>query len=216
MKIWVLTMGLLVPSFAAAQDDGMHHEDANHVPQQDSMAIGAGLNFPTDVLTFTRISVKARLSRVQIEPFVGLGISSGSVTEEIPGSDKSENKVSGNELTLGTTVYYPLAAHGNLELQALGTLRISRTSNKDDPEGDDNTDTVTNTAFSLDYGLAIEWWFSEHLSISARASNPVIGFSSMSSESEVGSGEKTKGTSSSTGVGLNWKPTVGAVLNIWF
>ena len=210
----------VVSSPALAQD-----ASENYIPDDMTVAIGAGVTFPGDIFVFNRASVKLAFGQsLQLEPFVGLKME--SIEDKItgPGVDDEGNPITETRaglddttsFVLGANVMLPLASTNKSQLSLVGSVAVANQKNTDDPDGDDNTTTKSLLSASIGYGVAVEYWFSKNISLSAMASTPL--FTTVSSTTTVELPEDAEGTSESSEsvISLSWSPTVAATLNLWF
>lgn len=157
-----------------------------------TIGIGIGYDFPTDLQQPNITSVRFRLpSGLTLEPRVIFGFSTFKA-----GASSTKS----TELGLGSDVRFPRKLHGPVDLIFVGGAGIDRTSSN--PPGSDNS--TSSLSLDLHYGLGLEYWFSQHFSLSATAENPVITL--LSTTTETGPG--TSDTTSSTTIAAEWQPNV--------
>jgi hypothetical protein len=161
-------------------------------PEAFAVGIGIGYDFPTDLQQPNITGVRFRLpSGLTFEPRVIFGFSTFKA-----GSSSTKSL----ELGLGTDVRFPRKLHGPVDLIFIGGAGIDRTSSN--PPGSDNS--TSSFAIDLHYGLGLEYWFSQHFSISATAENPVLTL--LSTTTDTGPG--TSDTTSTTTIAAEWAPNV--------
>ena len=167
-----------------------------------AFGIGIGYVFPTSLQTPNTTSVRVRLpSGLTLEPQLVLA----KASTDIDNITTMTNKQS--ELTLGSLVRYPLRSHTKVDLEIIGRASISRQTV--DPDGDDNSRTIT--TLGLDYGGAIAYWITPHWNLSLTATNPLVSY--VRTRQEMGVNPVT--TNKSTTIGLVFDPQVVLMVHLY-
>lgn len=169
----------------------------------NGMSVGLGINYLLGGAELDRpggASVRFRMaSALTFEPFVRLATHGQS---EMNGDIKNAQ----NELELGTNVRLPLKSRGKVDLIATAGAFLGVNTN--DPDGDDNNS--TSTAFGIDYGLGVEYWYNANWCLSFTAKNPFVAYQSTSQEVD------NDFTVSAIDVGAIWDPGVELALHLFY
>jgi len=167
-----------------------------------AFGIGLGYVFPTSLQTPNTTSVRLRLPiGLTFEPQLVFATTSTDVDNGTTVTNKQ------NQITLGSLARYPIKVHNKVDLEAIGSLAVSRRST--DPNGDNNTQTVT--TFALGYGVAIAYWLSPHWNLSLTASNPLFSYTRTRQETGVDLTTVNK----STTIGLVFDPQVALMIHLY-
>jgi len=167
-----------------------------------AVGIGVGYAFPTSLQTPNTTSVRLRLaSGLTFEPQLVFATSSTDIDNGMTVTNKQ------NEVTLGTLVRYPLRSRNKIDLEAIGSASI--TSDTTDPNGDNNTRTVTTVA--VGYGVALAYWLSPHWNLSLTATNPLISYARTRQEMTVDLVTVTKTTT----IGLVFDPQIAVMIHLY-
>jgi hypothetical protein len=173
-------------------------------PQGTALGIGAGYTLPTSIQTPNTTSARLRLgSGLTFEPRVVL--SNTTTTQE---TDVSETSTSTRNLSVGTLVRYPLVERGKFDLLLLGALAVGTETT--DPDGADNN--TTNTSLTVGWGAAVDWWITQHWNVSFSATNALFGLTKTSNEMPAPVGDSS---STTTGVGAIWNPTISVMIHLY-
>lgn len=176
----------------------------NGRPEGTAIGIGLGYVLPTSLETPNTTSVRLRLaSGLTFEPQVT--IATARTTMESAGMD---DKDSASELTLATAVRLPLVRHGKFELELLGSLGL--TSTTDNPDGVDNN--TKTTAIALGWGVGVTYWYSAHWCLSMSAGNPLASFSKTTREQPTPLEDLSTTT---TAFGAIFDPTVAIMIHLF-
>ncbi len=171
-------------------------------PNDFSIGIGLGYQFPTSLETPNVTSVRFRLrSGLTFEPQVVFANNSRTTDIGMATTDTQ------TEIGLGTLVRYPLVAHNRVDLELLGSFNID--SLKTDPEGMDDVTTVTTS--TLQYGFAVTSWLSRHWQISMSATNPIVAYTKNRQEQ----GPMNVVVNTNTTIGLIFDPTVTLMVHLY-
>jgi hypothetical protein len=170
-------------------------DDDTDRPDGMSIGIGAGYDLPADVLTPNTTSVRFRLaSGLTFEPSVSI------TRQESSTSDNFGDTESGSfELSAAALVRLPRQIRGPVDLVFVGGAGFGLTMF--DPDGPDNNTTTTSAA--LIWGLGLEYWITEHWSVSLTGTNPLARYARSRQEA---SGNETITTSNA--IGVVWSPDV--------
>jgi hypothetical protein len=167
-----------------------------------AFGIGLGYVFPTSLQTPNTTSVRLRLpTGLTFEPQLVFATTSTDVDTGTSVTNKQ------NEVTLGTLVRYPLKVHNKVDLEVVGSVALS--NRVTDPNGDNNTQTVT--TFALGYGVAMAYWLSPHWNLSLTASNPLFSYTRTRQEMAVDLVTVNK----STTIGLVFDPQVALMIHLY-
>ena len=172
-------------------------------PEGFSVGIGFGYVLPNSLETPNVTSARFRLaSGLTFEPVLRFQ----QASLEVDVGETSEDKETSIEL--GALVRYPLKHRRRVDLVLLGGAFIENIATK--PELD-NTDTTT-TRFEARYGLAVEFWVSQHWQISMSALNTV--FRTERIAEEMGAATETVTTSST--FGAIYDPIISAMVHLYY
>jgi len=167
-----------------------------------AFGIGLGYAFPTSLQTPNTTSVRLRLaSGLTFEPQLVFATTSTDLDTGVTVTNKQ------SEVTIGSLVRYPLRVHNKIDLEVVGSASIS--SLTVDPDGDNNTRTVTTAA--LGYGVALAYWLSPHWNLSLTATNPLISYSRTRQEETVDLVTVTK----STTIGVVFDPQIALMIHLY-
>jgi hypothetical protein len=108
---------------------------------------------------------------------------------------------------VGTLLRVPVITHRNVDLEVLGSLGFGVT--KVNPDGDYNTKTTT--SLDLGWGLAIGYWITHNWQLSASATNPLVGYSSV--KTQIDQNNENKNTTTSFEVTFN--PVIFVMLHLY-
>ncbi|MFN0248459.1 MAG: hypothetical protein ACKV2T_16320 [Kofleriaceae bacterium] len=173
-------------------------------PAGMAIGLGAGYALPTSIQTPNTTSARLRLaSGLALEP--RLVLQNTSSKQE---TDVSETSTSQRELGIGSLVRIPMVSRGKFDLLLLGAAGVSIEGT--DPDGPDNNTNAT--TFTVGWGVAIDWWMTEHWAVSFSATNPIFSFSKQTREEPAPVGETSTTT---TVVGAVWDPTLSVMIHIF-
>jgi hypothetical protein len=173
-------------------------------PEAYSIAVGLGWDFPADIQAPDVTSVRVRHpSGLTAEPMLEFSRATQSVDDGMP----PDIEVTSATMQFSLLGRLPVIQNGRVDLELAGGLGYSRTNT--DPDGPDN-DTTT-TGFGISYGLAVCYWFSPHLQLSATGMNPI--FATATEIDEMGPGMETETKTSS--FGLVFEPNVFVMLHLY-
>lgn len=186
----------------------MHHHDMEAAdpvrPEELAVAIGIGYTFPDSLETPNTTSARLRLvSGLTFEPRVTISSSSQGMDT---GAGTSTNDTT-TVLSIGTLLRYPLVKHGRVDFELLGSAGFSTT--KHDPPGDYNTQ--TNNSIELGWGIGVGAWLSHHWQLSLSAVNPVVTYTSQTTET----GPTTHTHVSTTEIGVQFDPVVILMIHLY-
>jgi hypothetical protein len=172
-------------------------------PEGFSIGIGFGYQLPNSLETPNVTSARFRLaSGLAFEPVARFQQS--SVTIDVGAS--TENKETAIEI--GGLVRFPLKSRSRVDLVLLGGLFVENISTKPDAM---DMDTAT-TRFEARYGMAVEFWISQHWQISMSALNTVFRTERVSEE--MGAGTETVTTA--TTFGAIYDPVISAMIHLYY
>jgi hypothetical protein len=168
-----------------------------------SLGIGFGYVMPTAIDQPNTASARFRLAGgIILEPRIELETSSQSF--ESGGADSSDGQYN---VTLATSVLYPLRSRGAFDLLVIGAAWVQTTG--EDPDGDDNN--RTDTTLGVGWGLGINYWLTQHWSLSFMATNPLFSYSTSTQEGVV---DDT--TSSTTFIGADFDPAIITMIHLYY
>lgn len=180
----------------AAKRDGVRR------PVGTTIGIGIGYLLPSDVLEPEVGSVRLRFpGGLTLEPRVDIGTRQTST--ELLGVDQDDSEVF---VALGTELRLPLASRGPVDFLVVGgaAVRFAGT----DPDGDDNSSSVT--SLGLSWGVGLDYWLSERWALSATASNPLLSYRTSRTEPD------TELETSTFQVGATFDPAFRVMGHIFF
>lgn len=172
-------------------------------PTAFAIALGLGYVIPSDLAQPNVTSARLRLpSGLTFEPRVTLGHES---QVEDDGSLSVESAT--NAVELGVMVRFPLRSHGRADLSLVGGGSLSLTTIN--PDGDDNNTQIN--ALGVSWGVALDYWVTQHWNVSFTAMNPVLITSKTTREQGPGLEE----ASSRTTFGAIFDPTLAVMLHLY-
>ena len=178
-------------------------------PEGLSIGIGLGYDFPTGLDEPNLATVRFRLaSGLTFEPFFRLDGSSDTTSMNVPGDNPDDIVNGAFEIALGSNLRLPVKSKGKFDLDFIGAAALSFGSN--DPNGDDNN--RSSFAVSVAWGLALDWWFTEHWNVSLTATNPLFQYASLAQD--MGSGFST--TETFINYGIIFSPNVTLTGHMYF
>ena len=179
----------LTSATASAQEAGR--------PDGTTFGIGVGWTFPQSILEPNTVSLRARFDRLTIEPSISLGgNTTGTASEsrattgdQPPVENEDEDRTSGLNFGVAGNIRYTFVSKGAFDfvgIAGVGAVWSSSTTDNDVHQTDRVNRTRTN-AFNtaVSWGVGIEWFVRDNLSISADAQNPLWSYSSSSTVTEV-------------------------------
>jgi hypothetical protein len=173
-------------------------------PDGWGFGIGLGYTFPADLDRINTTSFRFRFpSGFTIEPIVEL--STDADTTEFMGADSDRSEFDFRAAAVGRI---PILSNGRLDFIVLAGAGV--TVDNDNEDGSDN-DTST-VVLSGVWGLAIDYWISQHWAFSLNAFNPV--FAIVLDNQEMGPGAELKTTNIE--LGAVFDPTIGAMIHLFF
>ena len=172
-------------------------------PEGFSIGIGFGYVLPNSLETPNVTSARFRLaSGLTFEPV--LRFAQSSVEVDVGTSVKNKETA----IEVGSLVRYPLKRRRSVDLVLLGGLFVENVTTK--PEGD-NMDTAT-TRFEARYGMAVEFWVSQHWQISMSALNTVFRTERVSEEQ----GPATETVTTTSTFGAIYDPVISAMVHLYY
>lgn len=183
------------PPMSAPVDD--------HRPQGFSIGIGFGYQLPNSLETPNVTSARFRLgSGLAFEPV--LRFQQSSVEVDVGASSKDKETT----IELGALARYPLKRRGRVDLVLLGGAFIENISTQPDAMDQD----TSTTRIEARYGLAVEFWISQHWQISMSALNTILRTERISQE--MGAGTETVTTT--TTLGAIYDPVISAMVHLYY
>lgn len=190
---------LLWAGVAAAQP-----AEVDHHPNMFTIGIGAGYDLPAELDAPNTVSVRFRLpTGLTFEPFVDLSTTGTDV--EMGGADVENGAAT---IELGTNARIPLFRGNRADFILIGGGAL--TLDIDDPDGDNN-DTKA-FAFALNWGIAVDFWITQHWAFSFNALNPLFALSRVSEEEPVGDDT----TTTNVAVGAIFEPDISFMIHLFF
>ena len=172
-------------------------------PEGFSIGIGFGYQLPNSLETPNVTSARLRLaSGLTFEPV--LRFQQSSVEVDIGMSQTNKETA----IEAGTLVRYPLKKRGRVDLVLLGGAFLENISTQ--PEADD-MDTAT-TRFEARYGMAVEFWISQHWQVSMAALNTIFRTERVSQED----GPSTETVTTTTTFGAIYDPVISAMVHLYY
>ena len=187
-------------------------------PNDKTVGVGAGWNFPSDIFTPNTVSVRFRLkSGMTIEPIANASFSQSFVHHHVAGgtgSDAARNYVA--NMGFGVQLRTPMKRKGPVELHMLVIPGVNYTDSVNNPSGASDRQFSTTTVWSLGWGLGVEYFpqrFEQHWSFSMDATNPLFGFG-YSTVYDQATKERTNTTAYSLGATFN--PAVRGMVHLYY
>jgi hypothetical protein len=172
-------------------------------PEGFSIGIGFGYVLPNSLETPNVTSARFRLaSGLTFEPVIRFQQSS----VEIDVGTSSKNKET--TIEVGSLVRYPLKRRRSVDLVLLGGLFVENVATKPDT---DDMDTST-TRFEARYGMAVEFWVSQHWQISMSALNTIFRTERVSEEQ----GPSTETVTTTSTFGAIYDPVISAMVHLYY
>lgn len=189
----------------------------DNYPQGNTLGIGVGYVFPANILTPNTASVRARLAfGLTLEALAVFSIDSSEDTfEDVANNLTITSTTDVTDITLAVQARYPLATRGPFQFVILGQPQFDLTNQTVDPDVDDaNNEIRTETrAFTLNWGIGIDWFFRQNWSLSLSALNPLLVAASTDVEDQ---NNQTNTDSSDFSAGLIFAPTISALVHLYF
>ncbi|HEY4183311.1 MAG TPA: hypothetical protein VGM90_41090 [Kofleriaceae bacterium] len=162
--------------------------------------IGYTINSTVDIHTPSTASVRFRLpSGLTFEPSVALAYG-GQTTSPDGGNSSTDSTTT---FRVGTGIRLPLLHDGKFELEGLGIASLGVVV--DNPDGDNNN--TTTTTIALNWGLAVNYWITQHWDFSVSGYNPLVSYSHASRDG--------MGSMSTTDIGIVWDPTLVVMMHLY-
>jgi hypothetical protein len=172
-------------------------------PEGFSVGIGFGYALPNSLETPNVTSARFRLaSGLTFEPVVRLQQSS----VEVDVGQASKNKETTVEV--GALARFPLKSRRRVDFVLLGGAFVQNVSTKPDAM---NMDKST-TTFDLRYGMAVEFWVSQHWQVSMNALNSIFNLRKVSEQ--MGTGTETVTTTQT--LGAIYDPVISAMVHLYY
>lgn len=172
-------------------------------PEGFSIGIGFGYVLPNSLETPNVTSARFRMaSGLTFEPV--LRFQQSSVEIDVGSSTKNKE----NTIEVGSLARYPLKRRRSVDLVLLGGLFVENVSTK--PDGD-NMDTST-TRFEARYGMAVEFWISQHWQISMSALNTIFRTERVAEEQ----GPATETVTTTSTFGAIYDPVISAMVHLYY
>jgi len=172
-------------------------------PAGFSVGIGFGYTLPNSLETPNVTSARFRLaSGLTFEPVVRFQQSS----VEVDVGTSTKNKETAIEL--GALARYPLKQRGRVDLVLLGGAFLENIATSPDAM---DMDTST-TRLEARYGVAVEFWISQHWQLSMSALNGIFRMERVSQQ--MGAGTETVTTA--TTLGAIYDPAVSAMVHLYY
>lgn len=149
---------------------------------------------------------------VTLEPIVGFSLDNNT-TSTTAGGTTVESKTSTRDLTLAAQVRVAAAQSGPVDLVVIAGAGLSSQRTVVDPDGADNNTTTDGLGMGLNWGIGVNFWATENGSVSADASNPLLGIGSTTTTDEATSAETTSGGSQ---LAVAFDPTVRIMGHVFF
>lgn len=163
-------------------------------PTDWSLGGGIGWSFPNDVTTPNLTSIRYRMiSGMAFEALFELRNTSTKVK-----TDAGSAKESSFDFNVGGTVRYPVVSRGPLDLLVLGGITLGFGSQN--PDGPAKSSTL---GVSLGWGLALDYWITDHWTVGVAGVNPLFSFQQRKDDDGVGDT-----TTTFFDAGLIWSPSV--------
>jgi hypothetical protein len=154
---------------------GHGHDMGELRPAGWSLGIGAGFLFPADITEPTVVSVRFRMpSGLTLEPLAILRFETTSDKVDT-GPIEVEDDTTGFDFAVGTSLRYPFASRGRLDLIGIGQALLAFGLDSNNPDGPDNSIDTDNINVFLGYGIGLEYWLPwRNFSMSLDATNTIL------------------------------------------
>ena len=178
-------------------------EPAAQRPTAFAIGLGLGYAIPSDLSTPNTTSARLRLpSGLTFEPQITLGHESQTQDN---GVDTTELSI--NSVELGLLVRLPIRSNGKVDLSLVGGAGVSLTTIN--PDGDDNNRKIN--SFGVSWGIALDYWLTQHWNLSFTASNPIL--LTRKTTDEQGPGVEI--SDSTTSFGTVFDPTLAVMIHLY-
>jgi len=112
-----------------------------------------------------------------------------------------------NSVELALLARYPIREHGKVDLSLLGGAGVSLTTLN--PDGDDNNRKIN--SFGISWGIALDYWVTQHWNLSFNAMNPILVTTSVNQEQGPG----VESSDSTTSFGAVFDPTLAVMVHLY-
>ena len=172
-------------------------------PEGFSVGIGFGYQLPNSLETPNVTSARFRFaSGLTVEPVIRFQQSSVEVDVGMSAKNKETT------VEVGSLVRYPFKKRSRVDLVLLGGLFLENISTQPDAMDMD----TTTTRFEARYGLAVEFWISQHWQISMSALNTI--FRTERVAEQMGAGTETVTTTQT--LGAIYDPVISAMVHLYY
>lgn len=185
----------------------------NYRPEGHSIGIGAGWTLPSDLGTPNTFTARFRMANgltiepgIQVDALIGNSKISGGGGASQSGSSSTIN------LIVGAAIRKPIASRNRVDIVCILTPGLGITSASTKPAGGTKT-TSTTIGLGTGWGLGVEYWPTNHWSLSFNALNPLLNVAS-GSQKDSGTGITTSATNFF--VGADFNPTVQLLTHIYY
>ena len=172
-------------------------------PPGFSVGIGFGYALPNSLETPNVTSARFRLaSGLTFEPV--LRFQQSSVEIDVGTSTKNKETT----IEIGGLARYPLKSRSRVDLVVLGGAFVENVSTKPDAMDMDKS----TTTFEVRYGLAVEFWISQHWQISMNALNTILSIRKVSEQMGVA----TETVTTTQTIGAIYDPSISAMVHLYY
>ena len=179
-------------------------ESGGYRPIDFTIGLGFGYALPADIDRPNAAAVRFRLaSGLTFEPRVIL-----ETQQQTTDNSVDETTDALNTIGLAAMVRYPLIQRGPFDFIVTGGAGLQ--FSMQDPDGDDNNSGYT--SLGLTWGIAIDYWLSQHWCFSLTAINPLATYTSTTQEV----GPDTETSDSHVSVGAIFDPNVVALMHLFY
>ena len=191
------------PTFVETTPPPMAEPIDDRRPSGFSVGIGFGYEMPDSMETPNTTTARFRLrSGLTLEPVLRFQQES---SEEDTGTSMEDKKTT---IEAGALLRYPFKSRGRVDLVLLGGAFIENINEV--PDEDDRDIATTN--IRADYGIAVEFWISQHWQVSMSALNTI--FRTTRVAREMGPGTETVNTD--TLFGAIYEPVITAMIHLYY
>lgn len=179
----------------------------------NKIGIGFGFTFPAQLLTPDTVSVRFRLSpKLTLEPLVNASFDRSEDTVDLGGTEVSAVS-NALELSAATAARTPIFARGKVSLIGIGELAFRFSSLTVNPDGNNNNETTNTQVVALAWGVGVEWFLFQNISLSLDATNPLLVFTNSVNDEEDPAGIDV--ASNDIFAGVVFAPSVRLLLHLY-
>ncbi|HVO30308.1 MAG TPA: hypothetical protein VMV18_06215 [bacterium] len=200
-------------STAAAAGSMFESGPTNYRPEGNSFGIGAGYTLPSDLSTPNTFTARFRMaSGFTIEPGIQVDAAIGNSKISGGGGASQSGSSSTINLIVGAALRKPIASRNRVDIVGILTPGLAITSASNKPAGGTKT-TSTTVGLGTGWGLGVEYWPTNHWSLSFNALNPLL---NVATGSQKDSGTGITNSATNFFVGADFNPSVQLLTHIYY